>query len=194
MKRLVKCRSASAKTFVTSTHIYLWRVASHATSLTLQHSVNMSLRTAASSLAPSAAPECVRRSQAARALRPAWQQAPGGGTAGQRRQAAAAGEGRSANRTKWASGDLAGAASGAAAVLEQPAEAAAQQEQQSASELVGTIAGLAWQGGLPANSALCCLPVRMRMRGLPCPVHPTSLPLPSSAGVGCGRRRLPTVC
>lgn len=67
------------------------------------------------------------------------------------RRVAAAGEGRSANRTKWASGELSGGAAGAA-VLEPPQAAAPEQQQQQqqldASELVRR-----GRGSLPALRA-----------------------------------------
>ena len=54
-----------------------------------------------------------------------------------RRSVAAAGEGRSANRAKWASGDLEARSGAGATVLEAPLAAEQEQEQQlDASELV----------------------------------------------------------
>ena len=80
------------------------------------------------------------------AFRPARQV----GAPGRGRLAVVAGEGRSANRTKWAGAELAasgsaGSGSGPAAVLERPAagvEEQAQGREQSASELVS-----GWAGG-----------------------------------------------
>lgn len=98
-------------------------------------------RTAASAPSSACAPRTtVTAHPAARCARTA---APSGTAAAarRRRNVSAAGEGRSANRTKWASGELSGAGGSAgAAVLEPPPPAgdapAAAGEQQDASELV----------------------------------------------------------
>ena len=130
----------------------------------------------AASRQPSAAPAAAgSSSRAARAQRPAWQQAVPAAPAAQRRRVAAAGEGRSANRTKWATSELAGGA--AAAVLDPPAAAEAQQQeqQQDASELVSARVAAAAQP----------VPARLR-RALAAPPEPRTLP-PGCAGVGGSR-------
>lgn len=111
------------------------------------------------SAAPAATAGSSSSSKAARAPRAAWQQrAPT-----PQRRVAAAGEGRSANRTKWASAEVAEGAA-AAAVLEPPAaaEQEQQQEQQSASELVRMLNGAAATAACCAACCRACICLHMR--------------------------------
>ena len=126
-----------------------------------------------------------------RALRPRR-----AGAAPTRRSVAAAGEGRSANRAKWAASDLAGngAAAAAAAVLESPAQLEQQERPQlDASELVRCCRHAASQAALIAH-----LPTQETdQHPMQRPVLPAGNLLPRAAittGVVCGRRWAVSVC